>query len=71
MLLVDTYDTLHSGIPNAIRVFDEVLRPQGITKCGIRLDSGDISYLTREARRMLDAAGWQTCTITVSNSLDE
>ncbi len=70
-LLVDTYDTLKSGIPNAIRAFNEVLRPQGITKCGIRLDSGDISYLTREARKMLDAAGWETCKITVSNSLDE
>lgn len=70
-LLVDTYNTLKSGIPNAIRVFNEVLRPQGITRCGIRLDSGDIAYLTREARKMLDAAGWESCTITVSNSLDE
>ena len=70
-LLVDTYDTLKSGVPNAIRVFDEVLRPRGITKCGIRLDSGDIAYLTREARKMLDAAGWESCKITVSNSLDE
>ena len=70
-LLVDTYDTLKSGVPNAIRVFDEVLRPRGITKCGIRLDSGDIAYLTREARKMLDAAGWENCKITVSNSLDE
>ena len=70
-LLVDTYNTLKSGIPNAIRVFNEVLRPKGITKCGIRLDSGDIAYLTREARKMLDAAGWETCAITVSNSLDE
>ncbi len=71
VLLVDTYNTLKSGIPNAIRVFNEVLKPKGITKCGIRLDSGDIAYLTREARKMLDAAGWETCTITVSNSLDE
>ena len=70
-LLVDTYNTLKSGIPNAIRVFNEVLKPQGITKCGIRLDSGDIAYLTREARKMLDAAGWESCKITVSNSLDE
>lgn len=70
-LLVDTYNTLRSGIPNAIRAFNEVLKPQGITKCGIRLDSGDIAYLTREARRMLDEAGWETCKITVSNSLDE
>ena len=71
IMLVDTYDTLHSGIPNAIRAFDEVLRPKGITKCGIRLDSGDIAYLSREAREMLDEAGWKTATITVSNSLDE
>ena len=71
VLLVDTYNTHKSGIPNAIRVFDEVLKPRGITKCGVRLDSGDIAYLTREARKMLDAAGWQSCTITVSNSLDE
>ena len=70
-LLVDTYNTLKSGIPNAIRVFNEVLKPKGITKCGIRLDSGDIAYLTREARKMLDEAGWETCRITVSNSLDE
>jgi len=70
-LLVDTYNTLKSGIPNAIRVFNEVLKPKGITKCGIRLDSGDIAYLTREARKMLDETGWETCKITVSNSLDE
>ena len=70
-LLVDTYNTLKSGIPNAIRAFNEVLKPKGITKCGIRLDSGDIAYLTREARKMLDDAGWETCKITVSNSLDE
>ena len=71
VLLVDTYDTLRSGIPNAIRAFNEVLRPQGITKCGIRLDSGDMAYLTQKARKMLDEAGWTGCTITVSNSLDE
>ena len=70
-LLVDTYNTLHSGIPNAIRVFNEVLKPRGITKCGIRLDSGDLAYLTRKARAMLDEAGWTECKITVSNSLDE
>lgn len=70
-LLVDTYNTLKSGIPNAIRVFNEVLKPRGITSCGIRLDSGDIAYLSREARKMLDEAGWQSCRITVSNSLDE
>ena len=70
-LLVDTYNTLHSGVPNAIRAFNEVLRPLGITQCGIRLDSGDMAYLTRRARQMLDEAGWTTCKITVSNSLDE
>jgi len=70
-LLVDTYNTLKSGVPNAIRAFDEVLKPLGITKCGIRLDSGDIAYLSSRARKMLDAAGWTECTITVSNSLDE
>ena len=71
VLLVDTYDTLRSGIPNAIRAFNEVLKPMGITKCGIRLDSGDMSYLTQKARKMLDEAGWPGCTITCSNSLDE
>jgi len=70
-LLVDTYDTLKSGVPNAIRAFDEVLKPKGITKCGIRLDSGDMAYLTRKARKMLDDAGWTECKISVSNSLDE
>ena len=70
-LLVDTYNTLKSGVPDAIRAFNEVLRPRGITRCGIRLDSGDIAYLTREARRMLDDAGWTECQISASNSLDE
>ena len=70
-LLVDTYNTLKSGVPNAIRAFNEVLRPMGITKCGIRLDSGDMAYLSQEARRMLDEAGWPECQISVSNSLDE
>lgn len=70
-LLVDTYNTLKSGIPNAIRAFNEVLKPKGITKCGIRLDSGDMAYLTRKARQMLDEAGWTECKISVSNSLDE
>ena len=71
VLLVDTYNTLKSGVPDAIRAFNEVLKPRGITKCGIRLDSGDIAYLSKEARKMLDAAGWETCTISASNSLDE
>src|SRR5699024_4407211 len=71
VLLVDTYNTLKSGVPDAIRAFNEVLRPRGITKCGIRLDSGDIAYLSKEARKMLDAAGWESCTISASNALDE
>ena len=71
VLLVDTYNTLKSGVPDAIRAFNDVLKPMGIKKCGIRLDSGDITYLSKEARKMLDAAGWTECTITVSNSLDE
>ena len=71
VLLVDTYNTLKSGVPNAIRVFDEVLKPMGIKKCGIRLDSGDMAYLSRKARKMLDDAGWTECEISVSNSLDE
>ena len=70
-LLVDTYNTLKSGVPNAIRAFNEVLKPLGITKCGIRLDSGDMAYLTQKARKMLDDAGWTECKISVSNSLDE
>ncbi len=71
VLLVDTYNTLHSGVPNAIKAFNEVLKPMGITKCGIRLDSGDMAYLTQQARKMLDEAGWTECRISVSNSLDE
>ena len=70
-LLVDTYNTLKSGVPNAIKVFKEVLLPQGKTECSIRLDSGDISYLSKKARKMLDEAELQNCKITASNSLDE
>ena len=70
-LLVDTYNVIESGIPNAIRVFNEVLAPKGIRKCAIRIDSGDITYLTKKARKMLDAAGWPECRIIISNSLDE
>jgi nicotinate phosphoribosyltransferase len=71
VLLVDTYDTLKSGIPNAIRIDEEVLAPMGKRLKGIRLDSGDIAYLTKKARMMLDVAGCVDCKITVSNSLDE
>ncbi len=70
-LLVDTYNTLRSGIPNAIKVFKEVLLPKGKTEFSIRLDSGDISYLSKKARKMLDDAGLENCKITASNSLDE
>ena len=70
-LLVDTYNTLKSGVPDAIRAFNEVLKPRGLTKCGIRLDSGDMAYLTQQARKMLDDAGWTECKISVSNALDE
>ncbi len=71
MLLVDTYNVLRSGIPNAIKVFDEVLKPLGKRPVGIRIDSGDITYLTKKARKMLDDAGYEDCNICVSNSLDE
>lgn len=71
ILLVDTFDTLKSGVPNAIRVFDEVLKPLGKRPKGIRLDSGDIAYLSKEARKMLDEAGYADCPISASNSLDE
>lgn len=70
-LLVDTYNVLKSGIPNAIQVFNEVLVPQGYRPAAIRIDSGDITYLSRKARKMLDAAGFEDCKICVSNSLDE
>ncbi|MDD6268650.1 MAG: nicotinate phosphoribosyltransferase [Oscillospiraceae bacterium] len=71
VLLVDTYNTLKSGISNAIRAFKDVLLPKGITKCAIRLDSGDIAYLSKKARKMLDEAGLKECRIVASNSLDE
>lgn len=70
-LLVDTYNVLKSGIPNAIRAIKEVLEPKGIKHCAIRLDSGDLTYLARKARKMLDDAGLDYCKIVVSNSLDE
>lgn len=70
-LLVDTYSTLKSGVPNAIRTFNEILVPAGHRPKGIRIDSGDITYLSKKARRMLDEAGFPDCPITASNSLDE
>lgn len=71
LLLVDTYNTLKSGIPNAIKVFNEVVLPSGNRPLGIRIDSGDITYLSKVARKMLDDAGFPDAKITVSNSLDE
>lgn len=70
-LLVDTYSVVKSGIPNAIKVFNEVLKPMGKRPRGIRIDSGDIAYLSKKARKMLDEAGYPDCTICASNSLDE
>lgn len=71
IFLVDTYDTLHSGIPNAIKVAKEYLIPNGYRLKGIRLDSGDLAYLSKKARRMLDEAGLEDCQISASNSLNE
>lgn len=71
VLLVDTYNTIKSGVPNAIKVAKEILEPKGNRLKGIRLDSGDIAYLSKCARRMLDEAGMKDCKITASNSLDE
>ena len=71
ILLVDTYNVLKSGIPNAIKAIKNVLVPMGIKSCGIRLDSGDLTYLSKKARAMLDEAGLPFCKICVSNSLDE
>ena len=70
-LLVDTYNVLESGIPNAIKVFKEVLTEEEQQNCAIRLDSGDITYLTKKIRKILDGAGLPKCRIVVSNSLDE
>lgn len=71
LLLIDTYNVLRSGLPNAIKVFDEVLKPKGIRPVGIRIDSGDITYLTKKCRQILDDAGYPDAKITISNSLDE
>lgn len=71
VLLVDTYNTLKEGIPNAIKCFNEVVLPAGHRPKGIRIDSGDLAYLSKEARKMLDEAGFSDCPILVSSSLDE
>ena len=70
-LLVDTFNVLKSGIPNAIKVFNEELVPKGYRPKGIRIDSGDLTYLSKKARKMLDDAGFPDCKIVASNSLDE
>ena len=70
-LLIDTFNVLKSGVPNAIRTYEEILKPMGKRLAGVRIDSGDITYLTNRVREMLDEAGLQDCKIFVSNSLDE
>lgn len=71
VLLIDTYDVMHSGLPNAIRTAHEVLEPQGRRLAGVRIDSGDLAYLSKRVRRVLDEAGLADCRIILSNSLDE
>ncbi len=70
-VLIDTYNVLKSGLPNAIKVFDEVLKPMGKRPKGVRIDSGDMTYLSKKIRKVLDEAGYPDCKILVSNSLDE
>ena len=70
-LLIDTYNVLKSGLPNAIKCFDEVLKPMGKRPKGVRIDSGDITYLSKKCRKILDQAGYSDCSIVASNSLDE
>lgn len=70
-LLIDTYNVLKSGLPNAIRAFKDVLLPKGIRPAGVRIDSGDITYLSKKIRKILDAEGFSDCKIVASNSLDE
>ena len=71
LLLIDTYNVIKSGLPNAIKVFNEILKPLGKRPLGIRIDSGDITYLTKKCRKILDEAGYEDCKILISNSLDE
>ena len=70
-LLIDTYNVIKSGIVNAIKVFDEVLKPMGARPKGVRIDSGDIAYLSKKLRKILDDAGYEDCLICASNALDE
>lgn len=69
--VIDTYDTLKSGVPNAIKAFDDILKPMGKRPISVRIDSGDITYLSKKVRKMLDEAGYPDCNIVASNSLDE
>lgn len=71
IFLIDTYNVLKSGLPNAIKVFEEVLKPMGYRPKGVRIDSGDITYLSKKIRKILDEAGYEDCKILASNSLDE
>lgn len=71
LLLIDTYDTLKQGIYNAIKAFDNVLKPLGKRPLGVRIDSGDLAYQSKQLRKILDKAGYPDCKIVVSNSLDE
>lgn len=70
-LLIDTYSTIESGLPNAIRVFNEILKPKGIRPKAVRLDSGDLAYLSKKVRKTLDENGYPDCKICATNSLDE
>ena len=70
-LLIDTYNVLKSGLVNAIKVFDEVIAPKGFRPKGVRIDSGDVTYLSKKIRKALDDAGYPDCKIVASNSLDE
>ena len=71
ILLIDTYDTMDIGLPDAIKVFDEILAPMGKRPKGVRINSGDLAYLSKKIRRVLNEAGYPDCDIFVSNSLDE
>mgnify|MGYP002566385449 FL=1 len=69
--LIDTYNTIESGLPNAIKVFNEVLKTKGYRPKAVRLDSGDLAYLSKKVRKILDEAGYEDCKICATNSLDE
>lgn len=71
IFLIDTYNTIESGLPNAIKVFNEVLKPKGYRPKAVRLDSGDLAYLSKKVRKILDEAGYEDCKICATNSLDE